>query len=216
MNVPLHPSPPFFFLWRWYGMLYFLVTGTEVMCQIVWLWSLDLPLLFQDSGIPVSFSLDLMASCHLLFFCRWWSLTQVICFLRLLPRLVSLVKESWELLSMRERHLREPGGSGSHHSCTSLVSPYFIFQHITFTWSALCIQTGTSNVAAEVQIRDLNFSSLTVTGYQDCFLWFCICELHKGKWGLKSSPCSTHHGLHSGKEGFLKFVSIEGSLCFNL
>ena len=98
------PQSPLFFLWRW-GMLYFLVTGTEIMCQIVWLWSLDLPLLFQDSGIPVSFSLDLMASCHLLFFCRWWSLTQVICFLRLLPRLVSLVKESRELLSVRERHL---------------------------------------------------------------------------------------------------------------
>ena len=78
------------------------------------------------------------------------------------------------------------------------------------------MQTGTSNMAAEVQIRDLNFSSLTITGYQDCFLWFCICELHKGKWGLKSSPCSTHQGLHSGKEGFLKFVSIEGSLCFDL
>lgn len=71
-------------------------------------------------------------------------------------------------------------------------------------------------MAAEIQIRDLNFSNLTITGYQDCFLRFYICELHKGKGGLKSSPCSIHQSLHLGKEDFLKFVCIEGSVCFDL
>lgn len=180
MNIPLHPHPlPFFplevvvacsFSGNWYKSYV-----SNSLTLVPWLATFVSG--FRDRS--VSFSLDLMASCHLLF-CGWWSLTQVICFLRLLPQLVSLGNESWELLSMRERHLREPGGSGSYHSCTSLISPHFIFQHITFTWSAPCIQTGTNNMTAEIQIRDLNFSSLTITGYQDCFLHFYICELHKG------------------------------------
>lgn len=58
--------------------------------------------------------------------------------------------------------MREPGVSGFCSSCASLISPYSIFQHFTFTQSAHCIQTVTNNLAAEIQVTYLNFSGPTL------------------------------------------------------